>query len=132
MSLLRRFICSFQSTLPRGERQIDYLYEVYDYLFQSTLPRGERLSFYIFYCWGYVISIHAPAWGATITLIFYEQNVHNFNPRSRVGSDLEGDYIFLTANVFQSTLPRGERQKRRHAKDYDPDFNPRSRVGSDR
>ena len=38
-------------------------------------------------------------------------NLH-FNPRSREGSDLRLFYKKLLGNLFQSTLPRGERQKR--------------------
>ena len=56
----------FQSTLPRGERQqfVSGNYGVS--LFQSTLPRGERPQ--RAQC-GHAIwhvSIHAPAWGATL------------------------------------------------------------------
>ena len=36
---------------------------------------------------------------------------HSFNPRSRVGSDCTALYTNLNNTTFQSTLPRGERQK---------------------
>ena len=55
----------FQSTLPRGERQVKGV--VTDPLagFQSTLPRGERRGKGIFSGTYVSISIHAPTWGAT-------------------------------------------------------------------
>ncbi len=98
----------FQSTLPRGERQPSHPLLVFlsgfnprsrvgsdpcgfagvkvRPAFQSTLPRGERPLV----CGSAAdlhISIHAPAWGATETLI-------------------ADDRAFM---MFQSTLPRGER-----------------------
>ena len=123
---------SFQSTLPRGERQAPWHFGQVFALFQSTLPRGERqrLAFCI------------------VVLLFH------FNPRSREGSDGNihenicsyaisihapargATLIVCTSNSyqlkFQSTLPRGERQRLAfcivvlvfH-------FNPRSREGSD-
>ena len=57
----------------------------------------------------YYVSIHAPAWGATSS------------PRCGKGR----------AEVFQSTLPRGERPRWRSYTDNCWCFNPRSRVGSD-
>ena len=77
--------------------------------FQSTLPHGERLyvctigghKFFISIhapAWGATdlgvfnkpcirISIHAPAWGATHVMSTIGNNIKNFNPRSRMGSD---------------------------------------------
>ena len=78
-----------------------------------------------------IISIHAPAWGATMLLLTGSMCRRHFNPRSRVGSDFlapEGAYghnISIHApawgatsyqnkgeikKIFQSTLPRGERR----------------------
>jgi len=55
------------------------------------------------------ISIHAPAWGATV-----------------------GSVRIVSAHVlFQSTLPRGERQVPGRQGNFQRHFNPRSRVGSD-
>ena len=57
-----------------------------------------------------MISIHAPAWGAT-----------SYSSTSWPSSE-----------VFQSTLPRGERHAEYETIRRDvEDFNPRSRVGSD-
>ena len=79
-------------------------------IFQSTLPRGERPKFDVSNCGSLTISIHAPARGATIThdtlfLLFVD-----FNPRSREGSDLFRHELQKRLLLFQSTLPRGERQ----------------------
>ena len=54
--------------------------------FQSTLPRRERLL----------------SW-------FQSQDAHNFNPRSREGSDLYSNQQVAQHILFQSTLPRRER-----------------------
>ena len=97
----------FQSTLPRGERQLLSQIGRCTWVFQSTLPRGER------------------------RFTFAEQtHKSDFNPRSREGSDqassranivtgisihapARGATIasirWTTVNTFQSTLPRGER-----------------------
>ena len=98
----------FQSTLPRGERLVAEVQELWEILFQSTLPRGERLDTAMkcsrlrsfnprsrvgsdfdggrrgLHC---MVSIHAPAWGATVTLLSPFLSPFRFNPRSRVGSD---------------------------------------------
>ena len=81
----------FQSTLPRGERQLPVAALVFSGKFQSTLPRGERLicpdpphsitaisihaptrgatAFQLSYRFLRRISIHAPTRGATSTYI---------------------------------------------------------------
>ena len=58
-----------------------------------------------------VISIHAPARGATAVCFIWQIVDTNFNPRSREGSDKDGASVKLMDRIFQSTLPRGERQK---------------------
>ena len=79
-------------------------------IFQSTLPRGERLLRGKKITDQAKISIHAPAWGATVPFLAYEcANIH-FNPRSRVGSDVLNAISDICVSIFQSTLPRGERR----------------------
>ena len=121
---------SFQSTLPRGERQdlsgqISFsdlisihapargatssgmLFELSEDISIHAPARGATISCRIF-CFHYFISIHAPARGAT-----HSNKVHHFVLK------------------FQSTLPRGERRITftfLYLIDY---FNPRSREGSD-
>ena len=55
------------------------------------------------------VSIHAPAWGATMASPSYTCVLQCFNPRSRVGSDTDAEVAKTVADMFQSTLPRGER-----------------------
>ena len=125
---------SLRNFNPRSREGSDELnaYERIRYLrFQSTLPRGERRTVTIADRDGNKISIHAPARGATSMLLFPKFRFLDFNPRSREGSDYEGDagadivfYISIHApargattfletpiitQLFQSTLPRGER-----------------------
>ena len=122
----------FQSTLPRGERLEIARDDESVYEFQSTLPRGERLEIQTLLNNDSDISIHAPAWGATHDRANNPPTRRNFNPRSRVGSDMKpildatcganfnprsrvgSDSARVPRRrpreVFQSTLPRGERQ----------------------
>ena len=57
----------------------------------------------------YDISIHAPAWGATRTRSSPCRRHCNFNPRARVGRDIPPNTSLLLTD----------------------DFNPRARVGRD-
>ena len=77
----------FQSTLPRGERPTKAVRQVLDNLFQSTLPRGERRCPALPALLIPSVSIHAPAWGATLRREQRTSPQEGFNPRSRVGSD---------------------------------------------
>ena len=81
-------IPTFQSTLPCGERPKVVSYMTKYMTFQSTLPCGERRDLGIDIPGAPVISIHAPVWGATQLLICSLTMIFNFNPRSRVGSDV--------------------------------------------
>ena len=57
----------FQSTLPHGERHPANLRDQYNSsIFQSTLPHGERPTMAPERPRHHRISIHAPAWGATL------------------------------------------------------------------
>ena len=100
------------------------------------------------------ISIHAPAWGATVCVLRLRFVSRNFNPRSRMGSDRQCGtsvtqaiyfnprsrmgsdgcecMVLFDEFEFQSTLPHGERPwSRRSRPRRCCDFNPRSRMGSD-
>ena len=81
-------------------------------MFQSTLPCGERpilLSSHNQWPW---VSIHAPVRGATICRWMSSTGFPSFNPRSRAGSDDVTCYG-ESCGWFQSTLPCGERPRRR-------------------
>ncbi len=56
------------------------------------------------------VSIHAPARGATHGTSGEVRMGSSFYPRSREGSDPGSRGIGATANLFLSTLPRGERR----------------------
>ena len=71
----------FQSTLPRGERQIVDSTLIGVMKFQSTLPRGERLTSNL--------ALHS---------------FHNFNPRSHEGSDVPASV--RTVNAITDFNPR--------------------------
>ena len=79
----------FQSTLPRGERQRALVNGYFASKFQSTLPRGERPS----------LCILCAVWV-------------DFNPRSREGSDVQGQntstvlYISIHAPARGATMSR--------------------------
>jgi len=78
-------------------------------LFQSTPPRGGRLGCMTRYLMLCIVSIHAPAWGATV------------RPSLRS----------LGYGWFQSTPPRGGRRTQYMLLHSFVCFNPRPRVGGD-
>ncbi len=145
---------TFQSTLPRRERQLVEVYYKWDTIFQSTLPRRERHGGRGVDAEKGFISIHAPAKGATTQNTTALQRVYYFNPRSREGSDGCYQAFPITDRLFQSTLPRRERPDSSRCFGVRPaisihapakgatviasvphsarlNFNPRSREGSD-
>ena len=124
-------IFQFQSTLPRGERRIKVYGDYTDVQFQSTLPRGERLPTLLSTVASVIISIHSPAWGETFTANWNCSNIFNFNPLSRVGRDVIDLISRSVGRLFQSTLPRGERQSNGIRTGVHCYFNPLSRVGRD-
>ena len=121
----------FQSTLPRGERLFTASKSVADLLFQSTLPRGERLDSPDF------LRARARCFnprsraGSDILGFGNQRKGRCFNPRSRAGSDNLRAPEIKASILFQSTLPRGERQEVRQWVTMATGFNPRSRAGSD-
>ena len=100
-----------------------------------------------------IISIHASTRGATFTpnaiaIIssyfnprFHERSDYpngcptvfpcNFNPRFHERSDVDLGGYFLRSHLFQSTLPREERQKGGQSQRIQPYFNPRFHERSD-
>ena len=99
----------FQSTLPRGERRITGILEMFPQVFQSTLPRGERpCGRRLIWCVGY-ISIHAPTRGATIIQAESCVAIHRFQSTLPRGERRITGILEMFPQVFQSTLPRGER-----------------------
>ena len=78
-------------------------------MFQSTRPRGARHAFRCPLDELLVVSIHAPAWGATLGGENRFHDYTSFNPRARVGRDAAPESPPLTMSKFQSTRPRGAR-----------------------
>ena len=131
----RRFIASFQSTPPHGGRLLFNSALQTSMAFQSTPPHGGRplkvvdrlapakVSIHA-PAWGATIkknnntvgtskvSIHAPAWGATKDLITNAKIVKGFNPRPRMGGDAVRMDRSDTTYEFQSTPPHGGRPSR--------------------
>ena len=68
-------------------------------MFQSTLPRGERLLMFTPSRFVITVSIHAPAWGATVLARNDPRHSICFNPRSRVGSDDCRGFILVGCGV---------------------------------
>ena len=56
------------------------------------------------------VSIHAPAWGATFRYSPDKGEMQSFNPRTRVGCDIINDIKRIKSAMFQSTHPRGVRR----------------------
>ena len=55
------------------------------------------------------VSIHAPAWGATLEKERWYRPWCSFNPRARVGRDASITCGACGVEEFQSTRPRGAR-----------------------
>ena len=79
-------ILLFQSTFPRGERQLRNRNRIYDLIFQSTFPRRERQL--IAECHAVKINFNPRSRVGNDSGRKSLASVHgNFNPRSRVGND---------------------------------------------
>ena len=141
----------FQSTLPHGERLIKGMNWLIRGLFQSTLPHGERLLSYSEGIDIYIFQSTLPH-GERQRNSSHHLRGGNFNPRSRTGSDFVHQALVAAAPIsihapargatslsgsasvselFQSTLPHGERRRIRSHYQICRNFNPRSRTGSD-
>ncbi len=102
-------IVGFNPRARVGRDELFYGLTDADGLFQSTRPRGARHMLKQSMLWLHVVSIHAPAWGATLLHYCKYGLYYSFNPRARVGRDAVN---FLKSRGFYS-------------------FNPRARVGRD-
>ena len=99
-------------------------------IFQSTFPRGERQILAWFHHPDHDFNPRSRV-GNDAKQQFCHGSFSYFNPRSRVGNDPTHRHYKLCLAVFQSTFPRGERHSC-HAFIFLPIyFNPRSRVGND-
>ena len=121
-------------------------------MFQSPPPRGGRLEDIANNDGLSVVSIHAPARGATRATASLPRTNLSFNPRPRAGGDENLSRPTATGKVsihapargatlslnilalrqkFQSTPPRGGRQRWLSRYFQECGFNPRPRAGGD-
>ncbi len=77
--------------------------------FQSTLPRGERQNHDSEECSDSDVSIHAPAWGATLSSDALPQTLEVSIHAPAWGATTLSPSRGVCTLAFQSTLPRGER-----------------------
>ena len=68
-------------------------------MFQSTHPRGVRFANNYYYRTSSDASIHAPAWGATVYVADAWNHCISFNPRTRVGCDMQRGTWLMGADV---------------------------------
>ncbi len=99
----------FQSTRPRGARRFRSASPAAQASFQSTRPRGARPQIITQGDRAAEVSIHAPAWGATLCHRAWSPAYLRFNPRARVGRDSGASSTRAGTASFQSTRPRGAR-----------------------
>ncbi len=99
----------FQSTLPRGERQIIMQRNMVSSDFNPRSREGSDARTAISDRFGLIISIHAPARGATLIMRAMTQ-VQPISIHAPARGATRPRYNYVRCNsVFQSTLPRGER-----------------------
>ena len=105
----KRSIMHFNPRSHEGSDQTALIIARERWIFQSTLPRGERPNCFD-HCQGEMdISIHAPTRGATLTDLGYEVQFKISIHAPTRGATFKDCYRLLCW-IFQSTLPRGERQ----------------------
>ena len=89
----------FQSTHLREVRLIVDSNHYQSVRFQSTHLREVRLLDLKIFNYLQNISIHAPAWGATISLDRWQSLLYNFNPRTCVRCDRN---ILIKQNILST------------------------------
>ena len=100
--------------------------------FQSTRPRGARPRGRVSNRGEPTISIHAPAWGATLCGAVTPPKHTNFNPRARVGRDWRAMRGMDARQHFNPRARVGRDTARNSSVSFCRHFNPRARVGRDR
>jgi len=78
------------------------------------------------------VSIHAPAWGATATLLVWARAMTCFNPRARMGRDVkryEHFVIFICVSIHAPAW--GATLLALETAHWVFSFNPRARMGRD-
>jgi len=122
----------FQSTPPHGGRQAEGAKWLIHKLFQSTPPHGGRHAGIIAHNREDAVSIHAPAWGATLAQSFPNSEICSFNPRPRMGGDDGKGLLWQTGSSFNPRPRMGGDSSRFPIFKRNPCFNPRPRMGGDK
>ena len=99
----------FNPRSPHGEQRQSLDTSSYHGHISIHAPAWEATIQLFRYQPGLYISIHAPAWGATSRPISSPLIYSYFNPRPRMGSDIFFVSIGMVQGTFQSTPPHGER-----------------------
>ena len=144
--------CSFNPRTPVGCDNLAHTEIVADMVFQSTHPCGVRLADYQIRLIRKTVSIHAPLWGATLSLrpttrLCWFQSTHPcgvrrrrqqtqnwsrcFNPRTPVGCDFAVAIVTMLLRRFNPRTPVGCDAKRIYLLPKPLCFNPRTPVGCD-
>ena len=77
------------------------------------------------------VSIHAPAWGATFSILEIFWNTASFNPRARVGRDMHERTLTNCVVCFNPRARVGRDPCQQALGRRMWSFNPRARVGRD-
>ena len=100
----------FQSTHPRGVRRDDQIAFQQVGLVSIHAPAWGATDMLFWWDAEQRVSIHAPAWGATKARPLFAIVIAGFNPRTRVGCDRPCGGRSSARRRFQSTHPRGVRR----------------------
>ena len=118
--------------LPRGERSAVTMSSLARSSFQSTLPRGERRSILVRDLLLLTNFNPRSRVGSDISPWLDANPILYFNPRSRVGSDQSDTLVLVALLNFNPRSRVGSDVGGWVWASGDDNFNPRSRVGSDR
>ncbi len=128
--------------LPNGALQWGYIARLVPYLPNISSPsrlappqkgKNKSMCVAISYCNNitiFLISIHAPTRGATLHRYRVILTYNGFNPRTHAGCDTNV-LLVSWADLFQSTHPRGVRQRTTEKILKQRRFNPRTHAGCD-
>ena len=116
----------FQSTHPHGVRRKATEAKTVLRVFQSTHPHGVRHQTSLSGQFGTNVSIHAPAWGATVQSYRWYKHNQSFNPRTRMGCDERlaqktvVQSVSIHAPAWGATCSFGRSNPRRHVSIHAP------------
>ena len=121
----------FNPRSPHGERLSKCLHRASSVSFQSTLPAWGATSHRLFRLTFRNISIHAPRMGSDNWRRECAAENRNFNPRSRMGSDVGLSEEEKARRISIHAPAWGATWVNCSGPGLLKNFNPRSRMGSD-